>query len=61
MTDRHPTLTQQIEAVKWALTHAVETGKRAHMRASEIMELRERLKAATETISMLEFGRETLK
>jgi hypothetical protein len=56
-----PTLTQQIEAVAWAQSHAQDIGKRAHMRQAEIDEMRRWLDAAIETLRTQEFAREVLK
>lgn len=58
MTDRPPSLAQQIDAVQWAEAHALDMGKRAHLRMSEIDELTRRLEAAVETLRTLEFGSE---
>ena len=60
MTD-HPTLTQQIWAVKWAKEHALEMGKRSHERESVIEMLLRSLEAAEETLGTLEFIRETAR
>ena len=56
MTDRAPSLTQQIDAVEWAWSHAEDMGKRAHLRRGEIDELIRRLEAAVETLRTLEYG-----
>lgn len=60
MTPQPPSLSQQIEAVDWAKSHVDAMGKAAHMRASEIAEMRRRLDAAAETLKHLDFMRETL-
>jgi hypothetical protein len=61
MTQDPPSLTQQIEAVQWALRHAWETGKRAKERDSVIEQFHRGLEAAVETMKTWEFARETLR
>jgi len=57
---RQPSLAEQIEAVQWALRHALETGRRSHERDAVTEHLSRSLDAAVETLKSLEFARETL-
>jgi hypothetical protein len=61
VTTEPPTLTQQIEAVAWAESHAQDMGRRAHLRQAEIDEMRRRLDYAVETLKHMDFMRENLK
>jgi hypothetical protein len=62
VTDSHPTLTEQIDAVEWATQQARDLGRRrTKLKPNEIYSLVCRLEAAVETLMTLEFGRATLK
>lgn len=61
MSQQSPSLSQQIEAVAWAENHVAAMGKAAHLRESEIEEMRRRLDAAVETLRTWEFAQGTLR
>jgi hypothetical protein len=61
MSDDHPTILEQIDAVEWAEAHAQEWAewlKYAQLQTTNIADLCRRLEAAAETLRTLEFGSE---
>jgi hypothetical protein len=59
MTDDHPTILEQIDAVEWAEARieAILPGAE-RLCARKLQDLRHRLEAAAETLRTLEFGSE---
>lgn len=61
MTDEHPTIAEQIEAVEWAELFASEIAKNRKRRGDDrvtIDKVHRRLEAAAETLRTLEYGSE---
>jgi hypothetical protein len=60
MTDRAPTLAEQIDAVEWAENKArgMNTSRRHGLSQDRVKDLIRRLEAAAETLRTLEFGTE---
>jgi hypothetical protein len=56
MTDDHPTLAEQIDAVQWAEARIEAILPGAGLGAKQLQDLRRRLEAAVETLRTLEFG-----